>query len=109
MTKTLQLFFIMLTFISINTVYGQAPGTLDESFGIAGKVTFDFRKTDMLKSILIQPDGKILAFGNTKETNGGNDFVVVRYNSNGTLDPSFGSSGVRAINLGSDEEEFLEM
>ena len=68
-------------------------GSLDTSFGGTGKVTTavlsDF---DLAKSVAIQPDGKIIAAGYS--WNGSNiDFALVRYNPNGSLDPSFGGTG----------------
>jgi len=41
-------------------------------------------------SLVLQPDGKIIVTGVT----GDNRYVVLRYRSDGTLDPSFGSAGV---------------
>ncbi|MGH9826953.1 MAG: delta-60 repeat domain-containing protein, partial [Blastocatellia bacterium] len=69
-------------------------GTLDTSFGIGGKVTTDFfGNTDIGSSVAIQPDGKILVGGNAKISFGNSDFALARYNSDGSLDPSFGSGG----------------
>ncbi len=68
-------------------------GTLDASFGNAGKVvTAVGPMSDDIYSIAIQPDGKILVAGNTRDN--GDYFVMARYLSNGTLDPSFGSGGI---------------
>jgi uncharacterized delta-60 repeat protein len=41
---------------------------------------------------LVQPDGKIVAVGQTNAL-GTTDFALARYNTNGSLDTSFGSSG----------------
>jgi len=68
-------------------------GTLDASFGKGGKVVTSIRSgEDEASAISIQPDGKIVVAGSSN--NGLNfDFAVVRYNMNGTLDPSFGKGG----------------
>ncbi|MGV0101665.1 Ig family protein [Nostoc sp. DSM 114160] len=71
-------------------------GGLDTSFGTAGKVTTNLGSTDIAYSIALQDDGKILLAGKR-----GNDFAVVRYNSNGSLDTSFGGTGKVITNLGS--------
>ncbi|WP_448268342.1 putative Ig domain-containing protein [Nostoc sp. DSM 114159] len=71
-------------------------GGLDTSFGTAGKVTTNLGSTDIAYSIALQDDGKILLAGKR-----GNDFAVVRYNSNGGLDTSFGTAGKVITNLGS--------
>jgi uncharacterized delta-60 repeat protein len=70
-------------------------GTLDASFGTGGQVTTDFAgANDQADSVSVQPDGKILAAGAAGQfINRGFDFGLARYNSNGTLDTSFGTSG----------------
>ena len=68
-------------------------GTLDPSFGTGGKVITDFAgSNDGARSVAMQPDGKIVAGGWTV-ANGLIDFALARYNSDGTLDPSFGMGG----------------
>src|SRR5215467_9786835 len=71
-------------------------GTIDTSFGTGGKVTTPFLSQGlslaMAYSVAIQPDGKIVAAGNAA-IGGGYDFALARYNSNGTLDASFGTGG----------------
>jgi uncharacterized delta-60 repeat protein len=70
-------------------------GTLDASFGTGGRVTTDFSGStfdDFAESVAVQQDGKIVAVGGVR-TSGGFDFALVRYNSNGTLDATFGTSG----------------
>ncbi|MBK6370284.1 MAG: T9SS type A sorting domain-containing protein [Flavobacteriales bacterium] len=64
-------------------------GTLDNSFGVEGKVTTDFGTgDDRGYSVAIQPDGKIVVAGYAYGT-----FAVARYNTDGTLDNSFGVNG----------------
>ena len=76
-------------------------GSVDNTFGTNGVVTtavgsFD----DKARSVLIQPDGKIVVAGlssnGTKE-----NFAVVRYNYNGTLDSTFNSTGIVVTTIGS--------
>ena len=67
-----------------------SPGALDPSFGIAGRVVTDIFGNDNLADIAVQPNGKIIAVG----ANGTNDFVVVRYNANGSLDTTFSGDGI---------------
>src|SRR5256886_8686107 len=71
-------------------------GTLDETFGVGGKVQTDFPDlAAVASSVVIQPDGKIVVAGGAFPlfTFAG-DFKVVRYNPNGSLDRSFGSGGI---------------
>ncbi len=81
------------------------PGTLDNSFGNAGKVisNFSFPRINLTDAIL-QSDEKILAAG-AADYDGNSMAVIVRYNSNGTLDNSFNGTGILAIDFttGSDD------
>jgi uncharacterized delta-60 repeat protein len=65
-------------------------GTLDTSFGTDGRVTTDLvsNSSEQGQSVIVQPDGKVIVAGYA-----GPDFAVVRYNSNGSLDTSFGTDG----------------
>ncbi len=69
-------------------------GSLDTTFGSGGKVVTDFAGgLDQARAILIQPDGLIVAAGFAGKSSGGSGGALARYNSDGSLDPSFGSSG----------------
>jgi uncharacterized delta-60 repeat protein len=68
-------------------------GSLDMTFGTDGKVITAFSgSNDFGNSIAIQSDGKIVVAGST-DSSGNNDFAVVRYNTNGSLDMTFGTAG----------------
>ena len=83
-----------------------ANGTLDKDFGRGGLVTQEMRSltADVVRGIAIQPDGKIVVGGSSYEdvvTVGPNsDFMVARYNPNGSNDLSFGIGGVMATDFG---------
>jgi len=65
-------------------------GTLDESFGVSGLVTTDILDgNDKAYGVTVQEDGKILVVGSCTE-----GVALLRYNSNGTLDNSFGGDVV---------------
>ncbi|MBN3943305.1 DUF4347 domain-containing protein [Nostoc sp. NMS9] len=68
-----------------------APGNLDSTFGVGGKVITDIGGSDTAYGVAIQADGKIVVVGETYNSNG--NFAVVRYNPDGSLDSSFGTSG----------------
>ena len=71
-----------------------SDGILDSSFGGDGKVTTDFtRREDAAYGVVIQPDGKIVAAGDAGYGGGNSRFAVARYNSDGTLDTTFGGDG----------------
>jgi uncharacterized delta-60 repeat protein len=77
-------------------------GTLDTSFGDSGKVIQPIGSAnDSGNSLAIQPDGKILLGGYCFRSVSSYDFCIARFNSNGTLDNSFGSSGIIIQLIGS--------
>ncbi len=81
-----------------------SDGTIDTSFGVAGKVRTDFgdHNFDQARSAVLQRDGKIVAAGFAISHNGGvENFAVARYDSNGVLDPSFSDDGMTQIDFGS--------
>ena len=67
-----------------------ADGTLDPSFGAGGKILTTINQiSDLASAVKIQADGKIVVAGSSH--NGLNmDFALVRYQADGSLDPSFG-------------------
>lgn len=75
-------------------------GSLDTSFDSDGIVTTDISGDDRANSVQIQVDGKIIAAGFASTTSG-NDFAIVRYNANGTLDNSWGSNGIALVDFAS--------
>jgi uncharacterized delta-60 repeat protein len=69
-------------------------GSPDATFGVGGTVMTDFfGEEDDAFSVLIQPDGKIIAVGSANNPATFYDFAAVRYLSNGTIDTSFGIGG----------------
>ncbi len=77
----------------ISLVRFNADGSLDSSFGDQGIVSTGLSMSTFLDSL--QADGKILLAGFIHA----NDSVLMRYNSDGTLDTSFGGDGIVPINL----------
>jgi uncharacterized delta-60 repeat protein/uncharacterized repeat protein (TIGR02543 family) len=77
-----------------------SDGTLDDTFDGDtamgnGIVETDVSPTynDAAYAVAIQSDGKIVVAGETNNF-GGSDSVLVRYNTDGTLDTTFGGSGI---------------
>src|SRR5689334_19895003 len=73
----------------------QTPGTLDPTFGTGGMVTTFFGgdglNGDEAHSVVVQKDGKLVVGGSTTNIDDTTDFGLTRYNSNGTLDSTFGT------------------
>ena len=67
------------------------PGTLDKSFGNNG-ITITGEYYNYGRALVLQPDGKIILAGNGG-TIGINGFFLVRYNTDGSTDGSFGKEG----------------
>jgi uncharacterized delta-60 repeat protein len=65
-------------------------GNLDNNFGTGGIViTIADSIEDGIASIVLQPDGKIIAGGYAW-----NQFLLMRYNTDGSLDNTFGTGGM---------------
>jgi uncharacterized delta-60 repeat protein len=78
-------------------------GALDTSFDSDGKViTAIGSSIDAAYSVAIQSDGKIVAAGASVDNN--EDFALVRYNANGSLDTDFGTGGKVTTDIGSDDD-----
>jgi len=90
-----------LTVLTTSIAYAQA-GQLDTTFATNGIFSDTFSgATGAASAVLLQADGKILAagqFGSTNSTTGRG--VVVRLNTDGSLDTTFGTAGVVSIKFG---------
>jgi uncharacterized delta-60 repeat protein len=82
-------------------------GDLDTSFGDGGLTTTDFANSgpDAIEDLVVQPDGMIVATGQSSEEPGSadqvSDVTVARYDAGGVLDPGFGVDGWIRTDLGS--------
>jgi uncharacterized delta-60 repeat protein len=74
----------------------EPDGRLDPTFGSAGqvRVTFGFPEVDA-SDLVIQPDGRLVVGGVARVVLSGTlDFMVARFEPNGSSDHSFGAGGV---------------
>ena len=98
---SMALIFISLTYMGIPA--RAADGELDVSFDTDGIVTTNIGgNRDFGSSVAIQADGKIL-FAGSSNASGTSDFVLVRYNINGSLDTSFDTDGIASTDIGAEE------
>jgi len=81
-------------------------GTLDTTFGGTGIVITDFGAEESVDDLVIQSDGKIIVEGKISNL-GVSDFLLVRYNSDGSLDTTFGASGKVITDLGNSDDATL--
>jgi uncharacterized delta-60 repeat protein len=79
-----------------------SDGSFDTLFGSNGIVTTAFYTVSYMGDIVIQADGKIVAAGSTYSGNSPSNIALSRYNVDGSLDPSFGTSGRVLTPSGSD-------
>ena len=76
----------------------KADGSLDDTFGVNGKVST--AGTDRALAMTIDDSGDIVVAGSYFNIQTRNlDFGLARYNSNGILDSSFGSEGTGKLNV----------
>src|SRR5688572_20480916 len=70
-------------------------GSLDTTFGMGGKVEHTIGQGDGgINSIQLQPDGKIVACGIATNNAFSREFAIARYNSDGSVDATFGMAGI---------------
>jgi len=78
----------------------ETDGSLDASFGTGGIVTTAIGSgSDVCYDVAIQSDGKIVVAG-FSYNGANNDFALVRYGTDGTLDASFGTGGIVTTAIG---------
>lgn len=75
-------------------------GTLDNTFGVDGKVITPFGESSKGNTVKVQNDGKIILGGNASDNANVLNFALARYNTNGTLDNSFGINGQTLTPIG---------
>ena len=73
-------------------------GSLDTTFGTAGRVDTDVGDEGAISALMLQPDGKIVAAGTSLSP--GANFTLARYLSDGTLDTTFGGDGLVTTDFG---------
>ena len=74
-------------------------GGLDKGFGSKGKVTTDFGGTDVATALALDGLGRIVVAGRTCAA-GSCDFALARYNTDGSLDTTFNSTGKVTTDFG---------
>jgi uncharacterized delta-60 repeat protein len=64
-------------------------GSFDAGFGVGGRAAIALGSSDYGKSLILQPDGRILVAGSF-----GGDVALARYNSDGSPDTAFAVNGI---------------
>jgi len=104
--------FLITIFLNFASFAFAAPGNLDPTFGMGGKVTTAVGTEDRGNAMVLQPDGKIVVGGRTRPGATRYDFALARYNADGSLDTSFGTGGTVLTSLNratAPEDEILAL
>ncbi len=76
-------------------------GSIDNSFGSGGvSVTSIGHNNDRINAVTVESDDKIVVAGFSYNSQGSNLFALARYNSNGSLDNTFGNAGITTTDVG---------
>src|SRR5262245_10354339 len=90
---------LALALVTARLAVAAHPGDLDPSFGSGGAVTTTGFGTSAVgasavaSAVALQPDGKIVAVGFSQTPATQPLFTLERYNTDGSLDPTFGTGG----------------
>ncbi len=87
---------VMLVGAQCATTVFAAPGDLDGTYGQHGRALFDVPGANLAgaNNFFQQSDGKTVAVGFTRnDAASSSDFLVVRFNVDGSLDTTFGTGG----------------
>lgn len=105
-----QLLLIVLS-CSIPGITAAQLNVLDPTFGNNGFVINKLHEaggSDVAETSVLQPDGKTVLAGYTSigSTTDSNDIAVLRFNDDGSIDPSFGNDGRVVIDI-SNSNDFI--
>jgi uncharacterized delta-60 repeat protein len=87
---------ITLLLVILPILAAAQAGQLDTTFGTGGIVTTSFtgQDTTLVNCAALQSDGKILVGGEIPDSKGVGVLGLARYNTDGSLDTSFGTGGI---------------
>jgi uncharacterized delta-60 repeat protein len=77
-----------------------SDGTPDATFDGDGMVTTTILQNAGAHAVALQADGKIIVAGDARNSSNEDFFTVVRYNPDGSIDATFGSSGMVFTSFG---------
>ena len=91
----------IILFFALPLASFSQEGSLDNTFGSNGIVTTAVGDFSYANATAIQADGKIVAAG-TSSINNIESFTLTRYNTNGSLDATFGTAGIVTTSITDD-------
>ncbi|MBK9557192.1 MAG: hypothetical protein IPO47_15455 [Bacteroidetes bacterium] len=85
-------------------------GDIDESFGDDGIVVISIGTDfDLITSVIIQPDNKIIASGYSSDFDSDTDISIARFNPDGSLDYSFSGDGTLRTDIAEDDHSWQSL
>jgi uncharacterized delta-60 repeat protein len=84
-----------------------SSGAFDPSFGTDGIVRTSIAALDTMGGAVLRPDGTIIAAGGAGTNESTLTAVLLRYQPDGTLDPTFGTGGVVTTGLAGSASEVI--
>jgi uncharacterized delta-60 repeat protein len=102
-TAASKLVFLTAAFL-VFSINSNAAGTLDPTFGANGRAAATVGSGARASAAAIQPDGKIVVVGDVLRSGSERDVALVRYNTNGTPDSSFGENGRVVVTISNQNE-----
>lgn len=82
-------------------------GVPDSSFGVAGVARYDYGAgEDMAFGLAVQDDGRIILAGTIRNDQYRLAPALVRFNSNGSLDSTFGVNGLAVVPVTEEDNDF---
>lgn len=101
MKKTIHSFIVCICLcVTAITFTNAQAGVLDSTFSADGKQTTAIGSgSDFVYASAIQADGKIVLGGASVISGGNQGFALARYNTNGSLDNTFGTGGTVVTNF----------
>lgn len=90
--KSVYFLTVITLFLALTGAVSAQPGALDTTFGTGGAATTNVSTSDdEILATAIQSDNKIVTVGYSGKPA---EFTIVRYNTNGSLDTTFGTNGI---------------
>jgi uncharacterized delta-60 repeat protein len=87
-----------------------ADGSLDGTFGTGGRVVTNVGGSyEAATGMVMAPDGGLIVSGYTLSGGGGVNLALAKYQSNGLLDPTFGTGGLVIKDVGGLEDALLDV
>ena len=79
-----------------------STGALDPTFGNGGRAVYRVREYSSMRDVVVQRDGRIVAamVAYSRRTRHNSGDLIARFESDGSLDPTFGSDGMVEVPLG---------